>query len=72
MRDISTTDAHKLFHERPNNRISEQRENVEASSRTGDLHNHFSDEDVLESHVREFNILVLECPALTVHLPDGL
>ncbi|XP_027114060.1 uncharacterized protein [Coffea arabica] len=68
VRGISATDALRLFHDHLNNNLMEHGENAETSSNAGDLHAQCSGANVIEHYVREFNLLLVQCSAMDVHL----
>ncbi|XP_027163463.1 protein YAE1-like isoform X1 [Coffea eugenioides] len=68
VRGISATDALKLFHDHLNNNLMEHGENAETGSNTGDLRAQCSGANVIEHYVREFNLLLVQCSAMDVHL----
>uniref|UniRef100_A0A5B7BR35 Essential protein Yae1 N-terminal domain-containing protein n=1 Tax=Davidia involucrata TaxID=16924 RepID=A0A5B7BR35_DAVIN len=69
---LSTADALKLFHDDIlTNKSVEQSEDAEPSSRKADLHDQGLDGSLLGSYHGELQSLLLESPAIEVHLEMG-
>lgn len=66
---LSTTDALKLFHDDIlTKKAVEQSEHAEAGSNVTGLQNQSSDRSRLENHFGELESIILETPAIQVHL----
>lgn len=66
---LTTTDVLKIFHDRLNNRLSKQEQNVETSS----VVDKSSEQgDVLQNHVQEFNMLIHDCSGLSLNLCNAV
>lgn len=65
---LSTTDALKLFHDDMSKKLVNQRDTAESSSHKEEGSNQGSNDNTLETFYVDIRSLVLESPALEVHL----